>query len=811
MTTPPALARALRLGFRSILSSGIAGALALAQPVAAQLVDPDFPSTNGTVLDLVRVGTTLYVGGAFTYVGRPTGGAAVVDATSGTPAPGLPVVFGAVFACASDGQGGWYIGGQFTQVGDQPRQNLAHILADMSVAPWNPGTDGPVRALAASGTAVYVGGQFTTLAGVARQDLGAVHASTGAATTWDPQVNDQVFALAVSGDGAMVYAGGYFTEVGGHPRLHLAAIRTSNGNPTWAPNPDQPVTALTLRGTTLYVGGAFGTIDGQSRSAIAAINTANGSATAFAPNANSTVYALAVSDDGTIVYAGGGFTSIGGQARSRIAALNASDGLATAWDPSASFIVHALAAAGSTVYVGGQFTSIAGQPVAYGAGLDAASGAMTSWNLVPDSQIRALGVSGSQVLAGGYFQMVGGTPRRNLAAIDLTTGQVNAWDPSANGAILSLGAIGSTIYAVGQFTSIGGAARSMAGAVDATTGLATGWQPTFQGGVDFPSQPWPPAVHDLAVYGSIVYLGGKFAGINGYPRQHLGAVDATNGQPTSWEPHPTAGYYSDANVRMLAATSSAVGYSQEVLTMAVAMAGTATEMWRSSPNASSMLFDGTTLYIGGLFTDVGGQPRNHLAAVDYIYGQILPWNPGADGNVSAMALDGSMLYLGGTFSNVAGQPRQGLAVLDVESETALSWNPGTNGTVLALIVDGTTIYAGGEFTTAGTQSVRNLAAIEAQPTVDVPIAPAAGARLVAEPHPMRDYTRVRFALPNAGPVTLDLYDLAGRLVRRILAGASREAGPQELRIERDGLRGGLYILSLEGGGVSTRGKLVVLP
>ena len=104
-----------------------------------------------------------------------------------------------------------------------------------------------------------------------------------------------------------------------------------------------------------------------------------GLATAWNPNANGTVYALAVS--GSTVYAGGDFTSIGGQARNRIAALDATTGLATAWNPNAnSYRVDALAVSGSTVYAGGYFTSIGGQARNRIAALDAATGLATAWN-----------------------------------------------------------------------------------------------------------------------------------------------------------------------------------------------------------------------------------------------------------------------------------------------------------------------------------------------------------------------------------------------------------------------------------------------
>jgi hypothetical protein len=64
------------------------------------------------------------------------------------------------------------------------------------------------------------------------------------------------------------------------------------------------------------------------------------------------------------VYTGGSFTTIGGQTRNRIATLDATTGLATAWDPNSNSNVNALAVNGATVYAGGIFTTMGGEPIA---------------------------------------------------------------------------------------------------------------------------------------------------------------------------------------------------------------------------------------------------------------------------------------------------------------------------------------------------------------------------------------------------------------------------------------------------------------
>jgi hypothetical protein len=106
----------------------------------------------------------------------------------------------------------------------------------------------------------------------------------------------------------------------------------------------------------VYVGGEFTTVGVYTRNRIAAITASTGDVTSWNPNANGTVYALAVS--GSTVYVGGTFTNVGTQPRNRLAALSVATGNATSWDPNANGEVRALAISPSALDVGGDFTAV---------------------------------------------------------------------------------------------------------------------------------------------------------------------------------------------------------------------------------------------------------------------------------------------------------------------------------------------------------------------------------------------------------------------------------------------------------------------
>ena len=319
--------------------------------------------TNGTVRAIVRTEDTVYIGGDFTHVRPHTGYGVPIDTSTGKAVSEFPKVNSTIWACVSDGSGGWYIGGEFTEVGGLTRNRIAHILSDFSVDDsWNPNADNSIYCLAVSGSTVYAGGNFTSIGGQSRNRIAALDATTGNAASWNPSANDRVFSLAVSG--STIYAGGNFTSIGGQSRNRIAALDATTGNASsWDPNASSSVRALAVSGSTIYAAGYFTTIGGQSRNRIAALDATTGNATSWNPNASSSVLALAVS--GSTIYAGGYFTTIGGQSRNRIAALDATTGNASSWDPNASASVYDLDISFSTVHVAGAFTQFGGNTEVY--------------------------------------------------------------------------------------------------------------------------------------------------------------------------------------------------------------------------------------------------------------------------------------------------------------------------------------------------------------------------------------------------------------------------------------------------------------
>jgi hypothetical protein len=178
----------------------------------------------------------------------------------------------------------------------------------------------------------------------------------------------------------------------------------------------------------------------------------------------------------------------------------------------------------------------------------------------------------------------------------------------------------------------------------------------------------------------------------------------------------------DLGQRRLAAVSVLVGLAllaTPIRALAVP-SSTPDPTAQTNGRVNTIVYAGTTVYIGGAFTEVrpagttvgSGVPRNNLAALDATTGAVLEFNPNANGEVEALAVAGGIVYLGGAFTNVGGQSRARLAAVDGNGAVT-GWAPRANDAVLALDAVNGTIYVGGQFTTLNGTIRRHLAAVTA--------------------------------------------------------------------------------------------------
>lgn len=584
----------------------------------------------------------IYLAGKFTNLGPVLPFGAQVD-TLGQVSLGIAVPNGKVNAAVADGLGGWYIGGEFTEVGGLPRPHLAQIDVNGTVTDWNPETNGVVNALVLAQSKIFVGGDFTEVGGISRLRLAEIDPGTGAVGLWDPTANGPVHCMIATDVALLV--GGQFSQTFGQTRNNIAGFDYfTAGNPllAWNPNANGKVLTLLEVGSVIYAGGEFTNIGGQARNRAGAVSETTGLANTWNPNANGKVNKL-LSANGNVI-AGGAFTTIGGQTRNYIAALNSTTGVASAWNPNANGEVFSLGAFGSKILAGGSFSSIGGQLRSSIAALNTVSGLAELWNPSAGASVEFISEqAGDNFYLGGNFHSVGGKVCRYVAAMDATTGIALDWFPLPTGFVTTVAYQAGVVYVGGFFTNIDGQSRNYVASFDAVTGSLTPWDPNANN-----------TVTSLVPDNGNIYIGGNFTQIGGEARNFISQIDINTGLATAWNPS-------------------------------------------ANNTVSAMLLNGTILYVGGSFTNIGGQSRNFIGALNTSTGTATGWNPSANFNVSCLALNGTTLYAGGAFSSIGSQPRNYLAALNTVSGFATLWNPGPDAPLYTMAYANDLVFVGGDF------------------------------------------------------------------------------------------------------------------
>jgi hypothetical protein len=427
----------------------------------------EFPVTS-----FAQIGTTLYVGGRFTSTQKyepefsEEGHKRVIAFNTAENYAVLPFEAAPnneVTALAAS-EGHLYMTGTFSEVGSEPRQGLAEVNPTTAALEGeNPKIDGRVDSMAATATSVYAGGSITTVDGSARHHLAIIDAATGELEQADPAVEGSVQSLAV--DGSTLYVGGSFRNAtgsgeGSHGRNNLAAFSTSDGTLTsFAPEPNGTVSALAIAGETLYAGGSFNKLNEVVHGSLAAFSTSDGTTESFNPEPNGSVNALTVSSGR--LYAGGSFSQLSGEAgtptRNDVAAFDLpGQTLDTGFiPPTLDGSVLALAADESSVYIGGDFNEVGGTYRPRLAALSAAGGSRQEWNPEVSDDVDALALEGTTLYAGGNFNDAGGAVREGVAGLSTSTGAATTFDPEPNFNVSALAISSSSLYMGGSFNSVG--------------------------------------------------------------------------------------------------------------------------------------------------------------------------------------------------------------------------------------------------------------------------------------------------------------------------------------------------------------------
>jgi hypothetical protein len=142
---------------------------------------------------------------------------------------------------------------------------------------FDPNADGSLQAIAVQADGrIVTGGDFLNIGGQPRNFLARLDATTGAADAFNPNPNERVHALAAQADGRIL-AAGFFSSIGGQPRNHIARLDGTGAADAFNPNPSSSFPAYVHSMAVqadgkILAGGIFTSIGGAPRSKFARLS-----------------------------------------------------------------------------------------------------------------------------------------------------------------------------------------------------------------------------------------------------------------------------------------------------------------------------------------------------------------------------------------------------------------------------------------------------------------------------------------------------------------------------------------------------------
>ncbi len=559
---------------------------------------------------------------------------------------------------------------------------LAQHAPERTPIPGAWGPNGTVNESVVVGDTLFLGGDFDYIG----PSTGAfATADTGAGTsivTTPPAVRD-TFGAASDGSGGWFIGSGLYTAP---TVLHVRADGSLDAGfvpPVFASNVlGGAIRGVAAAGGRLYAFGNFTAVNGIARRSIVALDPASGAVLSWdaqlssnASFAGSTTVAFAAID-GNLLYIAGYFSSVAGQARSGMAAIDGPTGALTA----ATFAntsgpnVFYLSAAGGRVYLGGGCNptpTTSSTVCAY-----ASDGTfLPGWARTGSQYSGKILATATRIYIAGALSFPGAIESR-IWGFDPVTGEPDGWrtprlndlSVSRTASVAQMVATAGQVFASGDITSAGGIRRYRYAAFDATTGALTPWQPAVG-----------TSAATLASDGTRIAITGPFKSAGGRLAPHLAALDIRTGQPTSLPLPPVA-----APVGALAASGTLVvaGAGAEVIAFSATSGALRTRFNITTPGAGAIFglaIAEPSLFVGGIFVDVLGQPRRNLAAIDMRTGRPTAFDPQPDGVVSRVRVSSGAVYALGTFTAVPGYGRGGVAAWDTATGALEAFNPPVAG------------------------------------------------------------------------------------------------------------------------------------
>jgi hypothetical protein len=189
---------------------------------------------------------------------------------------------------------------------------------------------------------------------------------------------------------------------------------------------------------------------------------------------------------------------------------------------------------------------------------------------------------------------------------------------------------------------------------------------------------------------------------------------------------------------------------------------------------------------------------------------------GVLGGVLALAVVGNEVYVGGEFTQAGGVSANNVARFNTQTNTWSTLGTGSqngvNGFVTALAVSGNEVVVGGAFTEAGGVRAICVARWNSGTSRVEQLSPTAPKTFLLEqnyPNPFNPSTTIRYQLPVASEVKLEVYDVLGKKVATLVS-ERQAAGYYQYVWNANGLTSGVYFYRLQAGGFVETKKMMLV-
>lgn len=378
------------------------------------------------------------VGGDFTSLASNQGSALIVDSASSFIFNDHKYrVNGLVKAAVPDGQGGFYIAGEFTRIGDSTRRYLAQINSQGKPTAWNPSPDNVVNALEKRNDTLFIAGAFKNIRNKLRNcfALFSISGDTLCPTVGVAPFPNMVYINAfVLQQDTIIFGGKSTTSDRNIRKFNFRNNVSLTWQPAYVDYTDVKFIQLSPDASVVIYGGYYngyqirgaGNRFGELRYTI--------KTTMYWPS-EFLGYLRGLQISGNKAYAVGSFEHLirNGEIyfRKGFFAFDPVTGNILPDQPVINGYTHFLQERKGKLIISGKFTKVNGVNRHNFAVIDTGSFTLGNWQLSPSDPIATMSFVDDKVFVAGMFGGIYSSPRTNFAAIDSAGKNIANWAPPA--------------------------------------------------------------------------------------------------------------------------------------------------------------------------------------------------------------------------------------------------------------------------------------------------------------------------------------------------------------------------------------------